>query len=86
MTDQNVRESIPTCRDVVNLITDYLENRMADADRERFERHLAVCTGCATYLHQMRTVIDASRARPTEEAIPHGERAQLIDEFRELFR
>lgn len=86
MTDKHARESIPTCRDVVNLITDYLENRMVDADRERFERHIAVCTGCATYLQQMRTVIGASRARPTEDVIPQAARAQLIDEFRELFR
>lgn len=84
MPDRRVREQGPTCRDVVETITSYLEDRMSAAERERFETHLAVCAGCDAYLEQMRATIAATGSLG-EEAIPEAQRAQLIDAFRELF-
>ena len=86
MTDNSMREPIPTCREVVELITDYLDGRMSADDRERFERHLAICTGCVTYLQQMRAAIATAAAPATEDVIPEQQRNELIDAFRELFR
>src|SRR4029078_8803528 len=45
------------CREVVELVTDYLEGVLDDRDRERFERHLGGCDGCAAYLEQMRVTL-----------------------------
>jgi len=42
------------CRDVIDLITEYLDDAMLRRDRARFEAHLASCPGCATYLNQLR--------------------------------
>ena len=84
MTERTLLERFPTCREVVEVITDYLEDRMAVDERERFERHLATCDGCAIYLEQMRLTIRASRA-PTEETIPESQRDDLVKAFRELF-
>ena len=53
-----------TCREFVELVTDYLEGRMAPADRARFEEHLAICPGCQTYVDQMRETL-GYRARYT---------------------
>jgi anti-sigma factor RsiW len=47
------------CREVVELVTDYLEGALSKADRERFEAHLAHCPHCSEYLEQMRTTIAA---------------------------
>ncbi|HEY0604688.1 MAG TPA: zf-HC2 domain-containing protein, partial [Herpetosiphonaceae bacterium] len=46
-----------TCKELVELVTGYLENALPDADRTRFEAHLQSCTGCRNYLQQMRQTI-----------------------------
>ena len=84
MPDHQVREQGPTCRDVVETITDYLEDRMSVQERERFEMHLAICAGCETYMEQMRATI-AATGSVGEDAIPERQRAELIDAFRDLF-
>ena len=62
------------CREVVELVTDFLEGRMAVDRRDLFERHMAMCTWCQTYLDQMRhtlTVVGSLR----EDDVP----APLLD-------
>ena len=44
-----------SCREVVEIVTEYLEGTL-DADvRRRLEIHLAACDPCAEYLEQVRT-------------------------------
>jgi anti-sigma factor RsiW len=50
------RETL-TCREVVELVTAYLEGALSEAEEVRFEEHLAMCDGCAAYLDQMRRTI-----------------------------
>jgi len=70
-----------TCRELVELVTDFLEDRLSPADRDRFERHLAVCPGCVTYVAQIReTVRLVGRLR--EEDVP----AEMESALREAFR
>ena len=47
-----------SCREVVELVTAYLEGALSEAGEVRFEEHLAMCEGCATYLDQMRRTIE----------------------------
>jgi anti-sigma factor RsiW len=69
------------CREVVELVTDYLEGVLDDRDRERFERHLGGCDGCAAYLEQMRVTLRvAGRLEP--EAIDPAFRERLLVAFR----
>jgi anti-sigma factor (TIGR02949 family) len=76
-TDQDL-----DCKDVVEVVTDYLEGEMAPDDRRRFERHLALCEGCQDYLEQLRTVIRVV-GRPTIEAVPPETMAGLLRAFRD---
>ena len=46
-----------TCRELVQLITEYLEGGLSRPDRRRFERHLRGCDGCTTYVEQMRDTV-----------------------------
>ncbi len=46
-----------TCRELVELVTEYLEARLPPRDRARFEAHIADCEYCAAYLEQMRQTI-----------------------------
>lgn len=84
MGEHRVREDLPTCREVVDLVTDYLEGQMAADERERFERHLAICPSCVTYLEQIRLTIVAAGSLG-DDRIPTDQRSDLIAAFRELF-
>ena len=69
------------CREVVELVTDYLEGRLGDADRDRFDEHVGDCGGCAAYLEQMRVTLRvAGRIEP--EAVDPVFRERLIQAFR----
>jgi anti-sigma factor RsiW len=46
-----------TCKELTEVLTDYLEGVMPAEDRARFEAHLAICDGCVTYVDHMRQVI-----------------------------
>ena len=45
------------CRELVELVTEYLEETLPADDRVRFEAHLDDCEYCTTYLEQMRMTI-----------------------------
>ena len=55
MTDIQLPEM--PCRELVELVTEYLEDALPAQDRARFEAHLADCEDCNTYLDQMRQTI-----------------------------
>ena len=65
------------CRQMVELVTDYLEGAMSAADARRLERHLETCPGCAEYLAQMREIAGSLEGL-TEESIPAAMRDDLI--------
>ena len=46
-----------SCRELVELVTDYLEDALGEADRRRFEAHIAGCGGCTRYLEQLRLTV-----------------------------
>jgi anti-sigma factor RsiW len=46
-----------TCKELVELVTDYLEGALSATDHARFERHIAGCDGCTAYLEEMRETI-----------------------------
>lgn len=70
-----------TCHEVVDIITDYLEDALPPADRRRVEEHLAICDGCTTYLEQMRETIRLT-GMLTEEQIPEEQKQELLEAFR----
>ena len=73
-----------SCREIVELVTDYLEGAMEPGPREEFEAHLALCPGCAEYVTQMRTTIQAIGHVPAETLPAHAQ-SELLDAFRDLF-
>jgi anti-sigma factor RsiW len=69
------------CRELVEVITDYLEDRLSPVDRARFEAHLAECEVCRTYLEQFRQTIRVLGRLP-EESLSAEARSALLDAFR----
>ncbi len=74
-----------TCREMVELMTDYLEGALPPDDRARFEEHLSICDGCTNYLAQLRETIKVT-GMLTEEQIPEERRQQLLMAFRDWKR
>src|SRR5262249_39971804 len=70
-----------TCKELTELITDYLEERLLQADRIRFEQHLSVCPGCVAYVDQMRVTIQVIGSRPPLN-IPSSMEDSLLRVFR----
>ena len=71
-----------TCKEVVEIVTDYLEGALSPEDRARFDQHLAGCDGCTSYLEQMRETIRLS-GMLTEEQVPAAQRERLRRAFRD---
>ena len=46
-----------SCQELVELVTDYLEDVLPAPERARFDAHIAGCEHCTAYLEQMRTTI-----------------------------
>ena len=69
------------CRQVVELVTAYLEDALDPVDLERFEEHLVFCDGCENYLEQMRTTIRLTGR--VEDELPVELAHELLEAFRD---
>jgi anti-sigma factor RsiW len=74
-----------TCKDFVELVTDYLEGTLDAITTERFEQHMAICPGCETYLNQMRETAARLGEIPVE-TLPEQVQATLLSAFRDFRR
>lgn len=70
-----------TCQELVDLVTDYLENALPPAEHQRVAAHLAICEECTDYLAQMRQTIRLLGSL-TPETAPAAARDRLLDLFR----
>ena len=70
-----------TCKELTELITDYLEESLPLQDRVRFEQHLSACDGCVTYIDKVRTTMKLLGTRPRVE-IPKPVESYLLHAFR----
>ena len=70
-----------TCKELVELVTGYLDGSMRGRRRHRFESHLAGCEGCTRYVEQMRATIRATGTL-TEEQVTDEQRTVLLTAFR----
>jgi anti-sigma factor RsiW len=71
-----------TCKEMVEIVTDYLEGALSPEDRARFDQHLTECDGCTSYLEQMRETIRLS-GMLTEDQVPVAQRERLRQAFRD---
>ncbi len=74
-----------TCREFVELVTDYLEGALRPALRQAFDVHWATCEGCQIYLEQMQQTLKLV-GRLNEADIPVRGKEKLLDLFRDWKR
>jgi anti-sigma factor RsiW len=70
-----------SCKEFVELVTEYLEGRLPDEDVRRFDEHMEDCFWCARYLEQMRTTIKTVGRIEEEDLSPDAKDA-LLHAFR----
>jgi anti-sigma factor RsiW len=74
-----------TCRELVELVTDYFDGALTPEARRRFEEHIAVCPPCRIHLGQMRETVRLLGSLD-EEHIPARARDSLLHAFRDWKR
>jgi predicted anti-sigma-YlaC factor YlaD len=70
-----------TCKEFVELVTDYLEQTLVLEMRVRFEEHAAECPGCQTYIEQVQQTINMLYKLAEEPMLPES-KEELLEIFR----
>lgn len=70
-----------SCREIVDLVTEYLEDALSQRERTRFEEHIAGCDGCDRTVEQYRLTIRLT-GRLTEDQLSAPVRDALLEAFR----
>lgn len=68
------------CKEVVELVNEYLAHRLGAEDRSAFDAHLETCPPCTTYLAQIKTVLNV--AGSLEQPVSTGVEEELLTLFR----
>jgi anti-sigma factor RsiW len=74
-----------TCQEVVELVSDYVDQALPPNEAALFEQHLNFCDGCVWYVDQLRTTIDMVGELRAED-VPDDTKAKLMTAFRDWRR
>jgi anti-sigma factor RsiW len=74
-----------SCKEIVEIVNDYVEGALSPADREAVELHLNLCDGCTDYLEQLRLSIALTGELPPDALSPELEE-ELCHAFRSFPR
>jgi anti-sigma factor RsiW len=74
-----------TCKEIVELVSDYVEGTLGPQEREAVEMHLNLCDGCTDYVHQLRMSIELTGKLPADAISPELEE-ELCAAFRSFKR
>ena len=72
-----------SCREIVELVTDYLEGDLDADTATALETHLELCPGCARYVEQIRETV-ATLGDVSSETLSTDAQAGLLAAFREF--
>ena len=74
-----------SCRELVELVTAYLDGARTPEDTKRMDAHLKLCGPCHAYVEQMRTTVRLT-AVATAELDLRPDRTELLRAFAEFKR
>lgn len=74
-----------SCREVVELVTAYLDGALSPEDTRRMRAHLEVCEACTEYVEQLRATSRLVAVAVAELEL-RPDRDALLREFRDLRR
>jgi anti-sigma factor RsiW len=62
--------ALPTCREVISFLHEYVAGELPPDGAAAFERHLALCPSCAAYLASYRRTIELEKEAFDADAAP----------------
>ncbi|MBI1747530.1 MAG: zf-HC2 domain-containing protein [Acidobacteria bacterium] len=65
-----------TCRQVIELLSDYINRELSPEDKTELDQHLQGCQNCGTFLYTLRQSVDLLKDLK-EEDIPEEVNARL---------
>ena len=71
-----------SCQELVELVTDYLEDALSETEQVRFEEHLGTCPHCGNHIEQM-TVTIGALGRLRADQLDGDARDELLTAFRD---
>lgn len=71
------------CKELVELVTAYLDSALDAETRKRFDEHLLECDGCESYLQQFRVTVRTVGKIRAEDVDP-AYRDRLLNAFRDF--
>jgi len=59
-----------TCREFVGFLAQYVEGDLSEAERTKFDAHLAECPDCVTYVETYRETIRLGKLTACDDDLP----------------
>ena len=69
------------CRELTELVDDFIDGRLSFWERAKFQMHVGMCTDCRDYLAQLRATRQALGSLP-EPPMSDDVREELLERFR----
>src|SRR5918995_2859251 len=82
-TPKNVTDN--TCKQITDLVSDYLNGNLTRAVKRDFEQHLRICPDCVNFLNTYRKTVQATGSVGPEE-IPPKVRTNILAFLRKRMR
>lgn len=74
---------MPSCKEITEVATSFMEGALGPAARQGVEEHLATCAGCRTWMSQLEITVRAVGALPSPQVTDEF-RARLLCQFEAL--
>jgi hypothetical protein len=74
-----------TCKQITDLVFNYLNDNLAPTVKRDFQRHLRICPDCVSFLKTYKKTVTVTRSL-REEDIPAKVRNNLLDFLRRRIR
>lgn len=76
---------LPTCREMTQVLSEYLDGKMSPKQARLFEQHLELCPACVAFMESLRGTRLLAREALAEQEVPPEVRAMvgtLLERFR----
>jgi len=74
-----------TCKQIADLMMDYLTGRLNPTVKEEFARHLSICPDCVSFVNTYKKTVQSTATLRTAE-IPPNVRDNVLDFLRKKLR
>ena len=77
--------SAQTCKQIADLLVDYLTNNLRPRLKQEFARHLSICPDCVSFVNTYKKTVQSTATLRTAE-IPPSVRDNVLDFLRKKLR